>query len=154
MMLGRIIEIRFRVLTRKIVTAEIPWVTAEKWLDWGWRTWVLLSILDLLLCPQQSLYFTRLVDCLTRAASYFQVSDTHPSFLVMLISDQGWKTMKGTSLVMHWVGIHLPIQGTQIWSLILEDPTCHGQLSPCTTTTDSTLYTLRATTTEPVLQNK
>ena len=30
---------------------------------------------------------TRLVDCFTRAPFYFQVSDTHPSFLVTLISD-------------------------------------------------------------------
>ena len=30
------------------------------------------------------------------------------------------------SLVTHWIRIHLPMQGTQIWSLVQEDPTCHG----------------------------
>lgn len=86
MVLGRIIKICFRVLlTKETVTAEMPRVTAEKW-TWGWRTWVLLSILDVLLCPQQSLGFTRLMDCFTRAPFHFQVSGTHLSFLVALIS--------------------------------------------------------------------
>ena len=39
--------------------------------------------------------------------------------------------------------------GTQIWSLVQEDPTCCGQLSPCTTTTEPSLKSLWATTTEP-----
>ena len=31
-----------------------------------------------------------------------------------------------TSLVVQWIGIHLPGQGTCIWSLMQEDPTCLG----------------------------
>ena len=31
----------------------------------------------------------------------------------------------GTFLVVQWLRICLPVQGTQIWSLLQEDPTCH-----------------------------
>ena len=31
---------------------------------------------------------------------------------------------------------NLPKQGTQIWSLIWEDPTCQGTISPCATTAE------------------
>ena len=30
------------------------------------------------------------------------------------------------SLVVQWLRIRLPMQGTQVWSLVWEDPTCHG----------------------------
>ena len=45
----------------------------------------------------------------------------------------------GTSLVVQWLGIHLPMQGTQARSLVREDPNALKQLS------------LGATTTEPEL---
>ena len=31
-----------------------------------------------------------------------------------------------TSLVAQWIRIHLPMQGTQVQSLVREDSTCHG----------------------------
>ena len=31
-----------------------------------------------------------------------------------------------TSLVVQWLGIHLPMQGTGVQSLVQEDPTCRG----------------------------
>ena len=31
-----------------------------------------------------------------------------------------------TSLVVRWLGIWLPMQGTRVWSLVWEDPTCRG----------------------------
>ena len=31
-----------------------------------------------------------------------------------------------TSLVVQWLRIYLPMQETQVQSLIWEDPTCHG----------------------------
>ena len=36
------------------------------------------------------------------------------------------------SLVVQWLGIHLPLQmqGTQVWSLVWDDPTCHGASKP------------------------
>ena len=37
---------------------------------------------------------------------------------------------KGASLVAQWSRIHLPIQETWVWSLIQEDPACHGAAKP------------------------
>ena len=34
------------------------------------------------------------------------------------------------SLVVQWLRIHLPTQGTRVWALIREDPTCHGATKP------------------------
>ena len=35
------------------------------------------------------------------------------------------ETLKGTSLVARWLRAHRPMQGTQVWSLVWEDSTCH-----------------------------
>ena len=32
----------------------------------------------------------------------------------------------GTSLVAQWLGVCLPMQGTQVRALVREDPTCRG----------------------------
>ena len=29
-----------------------------------------------------------------------------------------------------WLRIHLPMQGTQVWALVWEDPTCRGATKP------------------------
>ena len=39
-------------------------------------------------------------------------------------------TLSGTSLVAQWLRIHLPRQGTQVRSLVWEDPTCRGATKP------------------------
>ena len=39
-------------------------------------------------------------------------------------------TIVGTSLVVQWLRIHLPMQGTRVRSLIWEDPTCRGTTKP------------------------
>ena len=36
----------------------------------------------------------------------------------------------GTSLVVQWLRIHLPMQGTRVWALVQEDPTCRGATKP------------------------
>ena len=36
----------------------------------------------------------------------------------------------GTSLVAQWIGIHLPMQGTGVQSLIQEDSTCRVAAEP------------------------
>ena len=36
------------------------------------------------------------------------------------------KIRAGTSLVVQWLRIHQPMQGTQVQSLVREDSTCHG----------------------------
>ena len=38
--------------------------------------------------------------------------------------------MKGASLVVSWLRTHLAMQGTLAWSLVQEDPTCHGATMP------------------------
>ena len=40
-----------------------------------------------------------------------------------------WKLL-GTSLVGQWLRIYLPMQGTQVRSLVQEDPTCLGATKP------------------------
>ena len=36
----------------------------------------------------------------------------------------------GTSLVVQWLRIHLPVQGTWVRALVREDPTGHGATKP------------------------
>ena len=52
----------------------------------------------------------------------------------------GWPVLKsysvGTSLLVQWIRIRLPMQGTWVQSLVQEDSTCNEQLSPGTTTTE------------------
>ena len=40
------------------------------------------------------------------------------------------KSDPGTSLGAQWLRIHLPVQGTWVRSLVLEDPTCRGATKP------------------------
>ena len=41
---------------------------------------------------------------------------------------QEWR--RGTSLVVQWLRIRLPMQGTRVRSLVREDPRCHGATKP------------------------
>ena len=41
------------------------------------------------------------------------------------------------SLVVQWLRICLPMQGTRVQSLVWEDCTCHGELSPCAAATEA-----------------
>ena len=66
-----------------------------------------------------------------------------------------------TFLVVQWIRIHLPMQGTQTQSLVWEDPTCHGVTKPASHNylLSPSSRGLQATTTEPaflepVLRNK
>ena len=40
------------------------------------------------------------------------------------------KTPDWTFLVVQWLGIRLPMQGTWVQALVQEDPTCHGATKP------------------------
>ena len=40
-----------------------------------------------------------------------------------------WATRKAPQVV-HWLRIHLPMQGTQVQSLVWKDPTCHVTTKP------------------------
>ena len=53
----------------------------------------------------------------------------------------------GTSLVVQWLRIRLPMQGTRVRALVREDPTCHGATKPVR-------YNYWACALEPMLRNK
>ena len=63
------------------------------------------------------------------------MTDSH-SLLPPRSSDQGhkhiWfrKAAEWAFLVVKWLGIHLPMQGTQVRALVREDPTCRGVTKP------------------------
>ena len=40
------------------------------------------------------------------------------------------KIKVGTSLVVQWLRIRLPVQRTRVWSLVREEPTCRGAAKP------------------------
>jgi len=47
----------------------------------------------------------------------------------------------GTSLVVQWLSICLPMQGTWVQFLVWKDSSAMGEISPCTTPTEiQTLY--------------
>ena len=41
-----------------------------------------------------------------------------------------WKYCPGPSLVVQWLRIRLPMQGTRVRALVWEDPTCRGETKP------------------------
>ncbi|KAJ8781824.1 hypothetical protein J1605_010808 [Eschrichtius robustus] len=48
--------------------------------------------------------------------------------LVQVLSSK--PQLRGTSLVVQWLRIHLPMQGTRVRALVQEDPTCRGATKP------------------------
>ena len=46
--------------------------------------------------------------------------------LILHVKKPGW----GSSLVVQWLRIHLPTQGTRVPSLVQEDPTWGGATKP------------------------
>ena len=102
-----------------------------------------------------------------------EVAISHPKTLKLRKS--AWATnykmsfktqIQGTSLVAQWLRICLPMQGTRVWALVREDPTCRGTTKPvchrywaCALGPTSHNYwahaqLLRPTCLEPVLSNK
>ena len=63
------------------------------------------------------------------------------------------KWQPGASLVAQWMKIHLPMQETQVQSLVQKIPHALEQLNPCTTTCEPVLKGLWVATTEPVCHN-
>ena len=59
------------------------------------------------------------------------------------------KQIRRTSLVVQWIGIHRPMQGTWVWFLVQEESTCHGATRACT---PQTLSLHAATTKARVLR--
>ena len=49
-------------------------------------------------------------------------------YVVAVQNKKGWG--RGTSLVVQWLRVYLPLQGTQVQSLVREDPTCLRATQP------------------------
>ena len=61
----------------------------------------------------------------------------------------------GTCLVAQWLRIRLPMQGTRVWALVREDPTCRGATKPvCHNYWACVLQLLKPVCLKPVLCNK
>ena len=71
---------------------------------------------------------------LGKAEKYFisgEILDTFAiNFLLKSVSYNAVKISNQASLVAQWWRVHLPGWGTQVQSLVQEDPTCHGAASP------------------------
>ena len=66
-----------------------------------------------------------------------------------------YKKIPGTSLVVQWLRIHLPMQGTRVQALVREDPTCRGAAKPASHNYWAGVpQLLQPTCLEPVLCNK
>ena len=50
--------------------------------------------------------------------------------LAETIRNKAWKVREKTSLIVQWIRIRLPMQGTWVQSLVQEDSTCFGAIKP------------------------
>ena len=66
-----------------------------------------------------------------------------------------WKAKLTVSLVVQWLRIRLPVQGTRVRVLVWEDPTCHGAAKPMRHNYWAHVpQLLKPVCLEPVLHNK
>ena len=120
----------------------------------------MIIILDLVWGIYEGMYIQPLTWCLTLSEclhyllsarqKLWTLCDIFSWFVAWCHEKNQKKTCPWTSLVVQWIIICLPMHGTQVQSLVREDSTCLGQLSPCATTTESALQSLRATAKEPL----
>ena len=89
-------------------------------------------------------------------------------YLVSSIASGTYKMLSRTSLVVQWLRIRLPRQGTRVQALVREDPTCRGATKPvrhnnwslhalelvCHNYWGCVLQLLKPTCLEPVLHSK
>ena len=62
------------------------------------------------------------------AGGFFTSWATREALNCWYASDISWKSE--ASAVVQWLEIYLSMKGTPIWSLVWEDPTCHGATEP------------------------
>ena len=48
----------------------------------------------------------------------------------LILLKEIYQNVNWASLVVQWLRIRLPMQGTRIQALVQEDPTCHGATKP------------------------
>ena len=112
-------------------------------------------------CPSQVQVFTCTQKTYISTQREMKQLIFHKTFILVL------NHMVRASLVAQWLRIHLPMQGTQVWALVREDPTCRGATKPvrhnywaCTLEPASHNYwahmpqLLKPSWLEPVLCNK
>ena len=103
-----------------------------------------------LLFQERWLYLSSL-----RAVNVESLMCTRPSAnsITSMISFNPHNKLMRTFLVMQRIGIHLPMQGTLVQSLVWEDAKCSRKLSPYATTAKPAPQSWKAATTEPVCCN-
>ena len=57
-------------------------------------------------------------------------SERSPTAQPWSCHSEGSKVTQGASLVVQWLRIRLPMQGTRVRALVWEDPTCRGAVGP------------------------
>ena len=65
--------------------------------------------------------------CRLSLAERFDLTET---IINQLLADSYQNPISGSSLVVQWLRIRLPVQGTRVRALVREDPTCRGATKP------------------------
>ena len=127
-----------------------PWNLLSSWFYQGSCPGIRLSGLRRELTPLAiwRCVFRTGLDKNTRSSLYLRKMTQMLWVPVLLIALQGWVPLgralplsglhfcclqnkrTGTSLVVQWLSIHLPTQGTRVRALVWEDPTCRGATKP------------------------
>ena len=69
----------------------------------------------------------------TSALGILSLNKKQQPYQTLAKTRSNWTTYRlwvGTSLVVQWLRIRLPMQGTWVRALVREDPTCHGATKP------------------------
>ena len=61
---------------------------------------------------------------------WYKMAFLHTSSHIFHLGKREIKSAFRTSLVVQWLRICLPMQGTRVRALVREDPTCHGATNP------------------------
>ena len=88
--------------------------------------------------------------------AYLYFNLQYSMIVYYLLKSYSFKNLSsGTSLVVQWLRIHLPVQGTWFQSLVQEDPTCRGAIKFVSHNYWACVpQLLKPTCLEPVLCNK
>ena len=92
------------------------------------RNWMLLMASELGRVPQASVEGT--TSNILISASKNPEQKTKQKCVRLLTHRNYDLKICGTSLVAQWLRIRLPMQGTWVWSLVWEDPTCRRATKP------------------------
>ena len=83
--------------------------------------------------PDDWWYWAHFMCLLSRFISFLEKCpfESFVHLKISYLSSRCWiLRVYGTSLVAQWLRIRLPVQGTRVWVLLWEDPTCRGGTKP------------------------